>query len=257
MEKINDILCGFTSITLKEMDNVKLMDRTDTKYVFKLEFLPLFLNEIKDDYRILDVNGHRISRYESLYFDTKNFDLYFSHHRGKPNRYKVRCRKYVESQLNFFEVKFKNNKGRTIKDRVKQKLIDGTIKDNAAELLLEKTPLLVANLEAKLWVNYSRITLVNKYSPERVTIDIDLNFKGDGKDKTIENLVIAEVKQDSAIISSFMRLMKKYHVRQGSISKYCFGVISLFESLKHNNFKPKLIQIKKTLRNDFIASTGR
>jgi archaellum component FlaF (FlaF/FlaG flagellin family) len=229
------------------MDGVKLMDRTDTKYVFKLDQLAAFLNEVKNDYRILDVNGCRISRYESLYFDTKGFDLYLSHHRGKPNRYKVRCRKYVESELHFFEVKFKNNKGRTIKNRVKQTLIDGTITENAEVLLKAKTPLLATTLEAKLWVNYSRITLVNKNSPERVTIDINLNFKNTENDRNIENLVIAEVKQDKALVSSFIKLMKKYHVREGSMSKYCFGVISLFGKIKHNNFKPKLNLLKKTL----------
>jgi hypothetical protein len=254
METIKDALNNFAPITLKEMDNVKLMDRTDTKYVFRLDNLAAFLEQVKEDYRVLDVNGHRISRYESLYFDTKNFDLYLTHHRGRPNRYKIRCRKYVESDLHFFEVKFKNNKGRTIKDRVKQQLIDGSIKDKAEALLHEKTPLFAEHLEAKLWVNYSRITLVNKHSPERVTIDVDLTFKSTDSDKTIHNLVIAEVKQDKALVSSFIRLMKKYHVREGSMSKYCYGVTSLFGSIKHNNFKPKLILIKKIL-NGTIAST--
>jgi hypothetical protein len=248
MERVHKILHSFAPITLKEMDNVKLMDRTDTKYVFRLDNLPEFLEQVKEDYRILDVNGHRISRYESLYFDTKNFDLYMSHHRGKPNRYKIRCRKYVESELHFFEVKFKNNKGRTIKDRVKQAEINGLIKDNAETLLKEKTPLMAEHLEAKLWVNYSRITLVNKHSPERVTIDVDLTFKNKDIDKTIHNLVIAEVKQDKALVSSFIKLMKKYHIREGSISKYCFGVISLFNKIKHNNFKPKLITLNKTIK---------
>lgn len=252
MNLIKNILDEFNPITLKEMDNVKLMDRTDTKYVFRLDNLVHFLEEIKEDYRILDVNGNRISRYESLYFDTKNFDLYLSHHRGRPNRYKIRCRKYVESELNFFEVKFKNNKGRTIKDRVKQLQIENFIKDKAETLLLEKTPLHSSDLEAKLWVNYSRITLVNKYSPERVTIDINLNFKNDNSDKTIHNLVIAEVKQDKALSSSFIKMMKRHHIREGSISKYCFGVLSLF-SIKHNNFKPNLNLLKKIL-NGTIAS---
>ncbi|MCX6294933.1 MAG: polyphosphate polymerase domain-containing protein [Bacteroidetes bacterium] len=247
MDKLKHILKGFDPISLKEMDSVKLMDRTDTKYVFTFDQLPLFLEQLKNDYKILDVNGNRISRYESLYFDTKNFDLYFCHHRGKPNRFKIRFRKYVESELNFFEVKFKNNKGRTIKDRVRETQIDGTIKENAEQLLTHKTPLKTDNLEAKLWVNYSRITLVNKKSPERVTIDIDLTFKNEEQNKTIHNLVIAEVKQDKAIVSAFIKVMKKHHIREGSISKYCFGVISLFNKIKHNNFKPNLILIKKIL----------
>jgi hypothetical protein len=240
-----DILNTFETITLKEMDSVKLMDRTDTKYVFPLTKLPEILEQVKNDYKVLDVNGHRISRYESLYFDTRNFDLYYNHHRGKTNRFKIRCRKYVESELHFFEVKFKNNKGRTIKDRVKQPSIDGFIKDKAENLLNEKTPLKAADLEAKFWVNYSRITLVNKTSPERVTIDLHLTFKNADQDKTIHNMVIAEVKQDKAATSSFIRKMKQHHIREGSISKYCFGVISLNEKIKHNNFKSKLIYLKK------------
>lgn len=247
MDELKHILNEFDPISLKEMDNVKLMDRTDTKFIFKYDQLPEFLSQLKNDYNILDINNNRISRYESLYFDTKNFDLYFSHHRGKPSRFKVRFRKYVESELHYFEVKFKNNKGRTIKDRVKQKQIDESIKDNAEDLLNNKTPLQSDNLEAKLWVNYSRITFVNKYSPERVTIDLNLTFINKEQNKTINNLVIAEVKQDKAIVSAFIKVMKKYHIREGAISKYCYGVITLFEKIKHNNFKPKLILIKKAL----------
>ena len=230
------------------MDSVKLMDRTDTKFVFKKTQLLSVLPELLDNYRILDVNGNRISRYESLYFDTPNFELYRKHHCGKQNRYKVRFRKYVESELSFFEVKFKSNKGRTIKKRVKEKQIDGVIHDKANNLLMANSPLNAAELEAKLWVNYSRITLVNKSSPERVTLDINLQFKSDKQLKTIENIVIAEVKQDKAKGSIFIKLMKKQHIRQGSISKYCFGVISLFDKIiKYNNFKSNIINLNKTL----------
>lgn len=256
MAELKNILNEFTPISLKEMDSVKLMDRTDTKFIFKYDQLPELLNQLKNDYNILEINKNRISKYESLYFDTIGFDLYHSHHRGKPSRFKVRFRKYVESELHYFEVKFKNNKGRTIKDRVKQKQIDGTIKENAEELLLHKTPLKSDNLEAKIWVNYSRITFVNKFSPERVTIDLNLTFINDEQNKTIDNLVIAEVKQDKALRSSFILLMKKYHIREGSISKYCFGVISLFEKIKHNNFKPKLILIKKALYGTTARVSG-
>ncbi len=247
MSDLNNILNEFVPITLDEMDSVKLMDRTDTKFVFRKSRLLDVLSQLQDHYRVLDVNGNKISRYESLYFDTPNFELYHKHQSGKLNRYKVRFRKYVESDLNFFEVKFKNNKGRTIKNRVKQPQIDGSIQNKADVLLKEKTPFDSANLEAKLWVNYSRITLVNKTSPERVTLDINLHFKNNEQLKTIDDMVIAEVKQDKASTSAFIKLMKQLHIREGSISKYCFGVISLFNKIKHNNFKPNLILLKKTL----------
>ena len=245
MTQINDILNTFDAISLSEMDSVKLMDRTDTKFVFHSSELPSILSQLNVFYRVLEINGTRISKYESLYFDTPNFDLYHKHQRGKLNRYKIRFRKYVESNLNFFEVKFKNNKGRTIKNRVRQEQVGNTIQNQAQELLNERTNLLSENLEPKIWVNYSRITLVNKNSPERVTLDLNLHFVKEKEVKHITDLVVAEVKQDKSTVSPFIKLMRKSHVREGSISKYCLGIITFFEKIKHNNFKPKLIPIKK------------
>jgi len=100
------------------MDRVALMDRIDSKYIFNIHELPGFLEKLRPYYAVLDINEQEIFSYESLYFDTPNFDLYRFHHRGKLNRFKFRIRKYVESNLLFFEVKFKNNKGRTYKSRI-------------------------------------------------------------------------------------------------------------------------------------------
>ncbi|MBI2279092.1 MAG: polyphosphate polymerase domain-containing protein [Bacteroidetes bacterium] len=253
MEEIKNILNTFDVITLSEMDAVKLMDRTDTKFVFNRIELSDILNQLQPFYKVLEVNGNKVSKYESLYFDTPKFEMYHKHQSGKLNRHKVRFRKYVESNLKFFEVKFKNNKGRTIKTRVKQDQIDNIIQHQAQELLIKKTTHTSENLEPKIWVNYTRITLVNKNSPERVTIDLNLHFVKDHQVKNIDNLIIAEVKQDKSSSSPFLKLMKKLHIRQGSVSKYCFGVITFFDNIKHNNFKPKLISIKKithdTIRN--------
>lgn len=245
MNSINNVLNTYSPILLAEMESVHLMDRTDTKFVFNFEQLEKILNELSTDYTILDVNGNRISRYESLYFDTKEFELYHHHHRGKSNRYKIRFRNYVESESCHFEIKLKNNKGRTIKNRVAQELINGLITGTAENLLKIKTHLNVNSLEAKFWVNYSRITLVNKNSVERVTIDINLQYKNDSQTKEIKNIVIAEVKQAKATNSKFIKTMKKFHIREGGISKYCYGVISLFQKIKHNNFKTQILLLNK------------
>jgi hypothetical protein len=254
VDNVNEILKSYTPISLKEMDSVALMDRTDTKFVFREIDLPAFLEQVKDDYRVLEVNGNRISRYETLYYDTPKFELYSAHQRGKPSRYKIRSRKYVESNINFFEVKFKNNKGRTIKNRIRQDEIHNDIRQEAGDLLREKTNILPESLESKLWTNFSRITLVNKHSAERVTIDIHLTFVDNNDTKEIKDLVIAEVKQDKSINSAFLKMMKQYHVREGSMSKYCYGVINLISKMKHNNFKPNLITIKKTLYGTFARN---
>ena len=77
MTAAKNILLNFDPISLKEMDGVALMNRTDVKFVFSKEKLPQFLEQLMEHYYVLDVNGNRISRYESLYFDTQKFDLYF------------------------------------------------------------------------------------------------------------------------------------------------------------------------------------
>ena len=104
MNDINERLTHFEPISLAGTDNVKLLDRIDTKFTFRMEKLPLLLEEMKDDYRILEINGSRISRYETRYFDTEDFRLYLQHHNGKLNRYKIRFRKYVDSNITYFEI---------------------------------------------------------------------------------------------------------------------------------------------------------
>ncbi len=246
-ENVNRVLQTFEPITLDEMDSVKLMDRTDTKFLFRIEQLPPILEEIRSSYRVLDINGVRASQYETLYFDTENHDLYLRHQCGKMNRYKVRQRKYVESNLHFFEVKFKNNKGRTVKERVKRKTFEFMIGGKAEELLKEVSPLKAENLRPVLWVNYIRITLVNRFLKERVTLDIHLEYKKDNKVKQLDKLVIAEVKQEKAAASAFIRVIRKKGIREGGISKYCFGVIYMNENIRKNTFKPKLIKLNKLL----------
>ena len=101
-KQVSDMLNQFSPITLEEMDGVKLMDRTDTKFTFNINKLPTILEEAKEFYKILSVEGNRISRYKTLYFDTEDFDLYNEHHSGKLNRYKIRHRTYVESNIGFW-----------------------------------------------------------------------------------------------------------------------------------------------------------
>jgi hypothetical protein len=243
-----NILKNFDPISLKEMDSVKLQDRVDTKFMFRDTFLPRLLQEMVPAYRVLEVADYRYSNYETLYFDTDNFSLYLQHHNGKQNRFKFRSRKYVESNLHFFEVKFKSNKGRTVKDRIKHHEIVKDLEGRPREFLVETSGHDPEKYKAQIWVNYRRHTFVSKTTQERLTIDTDLTFVDERQKKTYTGLVIAEVKQGSAKDRSpFIALMKKYHVREKSISKYCLGVISLHPEIKKNRFKPTLLYLNKLL----------
>ena len=239
------ILNSFDPISLSEMDSVKLLDRMDTKYMFNLDHLEYILEQLSSEYMVLTINGERFSHYETRYFDTSDMEMYLQHHNGKLNRQKVRFRSYLDSGCIFFEIKLKTNKGRTIKDRIKKEIFDFSI-DGKSELMLKKfTNYDPAMLNEAIQINYTRITLVRKNMSERVTIDFGLKFQLNDKEKCLPTLVIAEVKQDSTARSPFISLMQTNYIPAQSLSKYCLGIASMNPNVKSNNFKRKLINIKK------------
>lgn len=254
LHEIKEQAGQFRQIDLSEMERVKLMNRTDTKFVLPLAKLTALLASLREEYRILEIDGNRMMRYETLYYDTPELDLYHAHRMGRPNRYKVRQRHYVESDKYFTEVKHKTPKGRTIKHRMEH--LDSTsliesLQDNLH--LGEESRCFVgvystvcpAELFAKLWVGYQRLTLVSNTSAERLTLDVGLTFKTHSQKNRLGTIVIAELKQDSRQPSVFLDLMKQQGVRSGSVSKYCLGMISLYQPLRHNRFKPQLRQLQK------------
>lgn len=259
MSPLKEILNNFQPISLEEMDNVKLMERTDTKYIFPYADLPQVLGEMMPNYRLLEIGGIRTHRYESLYFDTPEFHLYLKHQSGKLNRHKIRFRRYVDTGGKiYFEIKFKNNKERTIKKRVKMMESVFEIRDSADQLLQEITPFDASMFQPKLWTNYTRMTFVNKFSQERLTIDTNLHYIKEDKNAPelavhFPQLVIAEAKRDKTAFSSpFIRTMRNRLIREGGISKYCFGIYHLFDSVKKNRFKQRVRAIQKTTQ--FIKS---
>lgn len=237
----------FDPITLEQMDSVKLMDRTDTKFIFAYQQLEDILELARHHYYMLEVEGQRASRYKTLYYDTSDFKLYHRHHAGGLNRYKIRHRTYVESSIGYLEVKFKSNKDRTIKDRIKFKETPLSWEDKTKAFLENKTPFQAEVLKPVIWVNYTRITLVSKTSKERLTIDLGLEFERNGIKKNYEAMVIAEVKQEKRSASPFLQIMKSFYIRTGSISKYCLGIASMYPEVKRNNFKEKIHLINKII----------
>lgn len=254
LAKIHQILNTYNPISLAEMDSVKLMDRTDTKFTFHINQLPQALELAKAYYRVFEINDKRISDYQTLYYDTSDLELYNVHHTGKLNRYKVRHRTYVDSNIAFLEVKYKTNKGKTFKSRIKELEVQKSWNNESTQFLLKKTPYIPSTLIPALWVNYSRITLVSIESKERLTLDLNLEFKKGDKEQKLHQLIIAEVKQEKAKGSPFINIMKQLHIREGSISKYCMAMAYTEPNIKTNRFKAKLLSIKKILDYDTITN---
>ena len=245
MSNLLPIVADFKPITLNEMDRVKLMSRMDTKFVFKIEKLPSLLEKMTPFYRVLEINGKFIHDYKSLYFDTNARKFYIDHHNSRVNRNKIRFREYVESGLTFLEVKIKNNKGRTIKKRMK---VDAISKELSKEqkVYTEKIIGKSVDVTAKQWINFSRTTFVHKTQKERLTIDINLTFENEKESGDLKDIVIAEVKQERMSRSSdFIRIAKEMSILPIRLSKYCISTMELWPNIKQNRFKKKLLFINK------------
>ena len=245
-EQFNNLIRAFSPIHLEQMDRVKLMNRVDTKFAFDLKILSEILPELVENYAILEINSVRTPSYQSQYFDDQHLTFYKDHHNGRTNRFKVRIRKYIESNLLFLEIKHKF-KGRTIKKRIE-------VDDFKENLTSEMIAFISDNKAAKsalmpiLENAFHRITLVNKTKNERLTLDFDLSFKRDNTTKEFKNLVIAELKQEKIDRTSpFFVSMKNRIIRPYRLSKYCLGAMALYEKekIKINRFKRKYIYLQK------------
>ncbi|NJM42228.1 MAG: VTC domain-containing protein, partial [Anaerolineae bacterium] len=83
--------------------------------------------------------------------------------------------------------------------------------------------------------------LVNRRSPERVTIDFDLSFIKQGEAKHYPQLVIAEVKQPRfSRQSPFVQALRAQRSQRMGFSKYCIGIATEHAAVKSNGFKPTL-----------------
>ena len=197
---LKNYLEEFSPISLQEMDSVRLMNRIDTKFVTSYENFLQLIPFLKENYFLQEIEGRRFGLYHTIYYDTKYFDMYLNHHNGRKTRKKVRMREYTESRECFLEVKLKNNKGRTAKKRIKvDPDIENYLYATEAGSFLQNIALYDHNeLTAHLENNFDRITMVNKGKTERLTIDLNLQFKNFVTDKhlKINNLIVIELKKD-------------------------------------------------------------
>jgi hypothetical protein len=245
-ERIIPVLQTFRSITLAEMDKVQLLNRMDTKFVFTVAKLIPFLEKIKPSYRVLETNPLRFADYNSLYYDTPDFKLYITHHRGKPNRYKIRFRSYNDTRMSFLEIKHKNNKGQTNKSRIRKNEIEQSLTSESLDYIGRNTPLDATQLEAKLQVDFSRLTFVNNEENERTTIDFNLRFSRNGKEVALPSIVIAEIKQSKfSVKSGAFSALRELKVNEENVSKYCIGSSLIYPELKNNNFRSQLKTLNK------------
>ena len=245
---MTELINKFAPISLEQMSGVKLMNRTDTKFVTTTDRLRLLLQMACNDYYIQEIDGGRNLEYDTTYFDTTAFDMYNQHQWNHTNRQKIRFRTYCVSGLQFMEVKTKNNHGRTKKKRIE--VTDMNLEEQEkCDFLGKYLRYGVDTLQPALNNHFSRITLVNKAKTERLTIDSALHFHNivSGVDKDMGDLVIIELKRDGLVYSPVLEMLRRLRIHPHGFSKYCMGSALTNPELRVNRFKRKLIEINKIL----------
>lgn len=243
MDRFN--LLNFDKTTLAEMNSVSLMKRVDTKFILKESQLLEVLSKLYDDYKILEIGQERLMKYSTLYFDSENKKCFKDHHNGKLNRYKIRMRKYLVSDICFLEIKKKNNLGITSKIRRQIKDFETNLTSESKDFIT-KSNINNLLLEPSLYNNFSRMTLVNKNESERITIDVDLSFSFGTDEKKFDKLVVVEIKQEGKRLNTTInRALKSMSILPTNFSKYCIGISNIIDNIKSNRFKEINLKINK------------
>lgn len=245
--RIDDLLTNLKPITLEEMKDIRLMNRTDTKFVTNKETLVRLLQLAQGKYYAQFHNDSKIANYMTTYWDTDDYRFYMEHHNQRAPRRKVRVRTYMDSHDTFLEVKTKNNHGRTKKKRVAVPDQQITGENGNEEFLQEKVHLGLADIHPTVRNQFHRITLVNYGKTERLTIDFDVHFHNmeTGKEANVGPLVIIELKRDGNVYSPVLDIIRQLRIKPSGFSKYCIGSIMTNHDLKQNLFKQKLVKLRK------------
>ncbi len=243
-------ITGWDHVSLAELNaRAPLLDRLENKYVVPADAFAQSMDMLRNDFDVLAIDGQTTFTYETIYYDTDSLLAYRQHAQGKRRRFKIRSRRYVDSNLYFFEVKLKGSRGRTIKQRMVyddarhgQDTLDEAATDFVRRCVEETYGEVFAErLSAQLTMRYRRLTLVGKGCPERLTVDFGLEFVGPGGVEAWappDTLVVEVKSQTGRGIGD--TVLRSSGARGGTCSKYCVGLNLVRPGMQYNVFKQLL-----------------
>lgn len=236
--ELRERLCRPDAVGLAELDaQAALQTRTDRKYVVPAAVAAALVGELAGRARVLEIDGERAFRYESVYFDTPDLALFADAARGRPRRAKVRTRLYVDSGLCMLEVKTRDARGRTVKHRRPHPASDrGGLTPDALAFVagFDGVAELREHLAPALTTRFSRATLL--LVDGRATLDAGLRMAGPrGQETGLVGDVLVETKS-AGRPTAVDRLLWAAHHRPVRVSKYGAGLASLRPDLPANRW---------------------
>jgi hypothetical protein len=255
VNQVTNKLASFTHSSLEDAKAMAFLNRFDTKFVLRSSSVFDFLDNIRENYSVLQVKDIVGQSYETVYFDTPDLLCFNLHHNKRARRFKFRTRQYLSSGEIFNEIKQKQNTGKTIKFRQlrnrpdKKKndapplplLTDLSDFDTGFASLLHKNGYFYNNLSPSLSVYFTRLTFLNKHFPERMTLDFNLSYGHDGMKLMLYDTAIVELKRERSPerthVQNYLRSINK---NPNGFSKYAIGISLTHANAKKNRFLPKI-----------------
>lgn len=245
------MLSGFdrlNPVSLEELNRAAaLQTRVDRKYVLPVAAIESLIDRLDPDVRVLDIDGRRHHRYESIYFDTPDLAAYHLSAWRRAQRFKVRTRTYGDTDECMFEVKLRNAQGNTVKHRFHYDIGTGhRLTDDALSFLsgFETLAPLRCQLRPTLITRYQRTTLLLGASRTTLDVDVTCEVTCDGGQvdhravplrATFRDRVIVETKSPGGV-GHIDRLLWSVGVRPLAVSKYATGLAAIRPELPHNKW---------------------
>jgi VTC domain len=232
------------AITLEAMNaRAALQVRVDSKYVLDLDRLDAFVDAVRGRCEVLQIDGRRAQTYDTVYFDSAALTSYRDHLQRRRQTYKLRTRTYVGSGLQVFEVKMRDGRGHTVKEKVDHSDIPADVIGDDAERFYRRTIMKTYGFDVEHAVapslrnRYSRLTLASTSSAERTTVDFDLDVLRDDD-------VVGSMRRDVVLVETksahgsgaIDRILWRLGARPVRVSKYCIGIALLHPALAVNRY---------------------
>ncbi|MFP8875538.1 MAG: polyphosphate polymerase domain-containing protein [Myxococcota bacterium] len=235
------VLQTFAAASPELLAERALLSRVDTKCLFASTELNGILEQVSADYAVLQAANERRAVYHTVYLDTPQYRSLEDHHRGRRPRFKARIRHYRDRELSYLEVKEKTPANETRKSRRRLRYGKESLDSEDLQFLDDALPFCASDLMHTVRTEFERITLLSRWSKERVTLDLNPVFSAPHARASFPEAVIAEIKQERfQPRSPFLMALRAHRVFPVSVSKYCTAAAILLPEVRMNGYRDTL-----------------
>lgn len=247
-------LTGREPVSLSEVvDGAAQLTRVDRKYLVGASTAQALIDALAASYRVLAIDGRRVTSYRSTYFDTHDLATARAHVQQRRRRWKARSRMYVEDGLCRIEVKAKDGRGTTVKS-VANSVADAYARLAGSEAAFVRDSLAahdisvdVSLLAPTMEVTYRRATLARtETTPSRVTFDWGVRCRLDGQEVRLDDGHVLVETKGGPRPGLADRLLIGLGVRPASFSKYASAAALLRDDIPDNDVR----RLRRVLHTD-------